>query len=181
MSESARPRWLPDEPFPPYAYLPRRAPHPTRDPAGHAFGREPAPVARPDPRDWRACGPYLRGIDLFNHGYYWEAHEAWESLWHACGRSGPTADFLRGLIRLAAAGFKAREGRANGVRRHAQAAGALFAQGAARSDGVAHGRLMGLDLREMRELAAQAAAAATLEPAMSSAPQAVFAFVLRPA
>ncbi|TGQ49534.1 DUF309 domain-containing protein, partial [Mesorhizobium sp. M1C.F.Ca.ET.210.01.1.1] len=23
------------------------------------------------------------GIDLFNHGYYWEAHEAWEPLWHA--------------------------------------------------------------------------------------------------
>jgi Domain of unknown function (DUF309) len=20
------------------------------------------------------------GLDLFNHGYYWEAHEAWESL-----------------------------------------------------------------------------------------------------
>jgi uncharacterized protein len=21
------------------------------------------------------------GLDVFNHGYYWEAHEAWEGLW----------------------------------------------------------------------------------------------------
>ncbi|MER9222262.1 DUF309 domain-containing protein [Mesorhizobium sp. M0644] len=26
-------------------------------------------------------------IDLINHGYYWEAHEAWEPLWHAAKQS----------------------------------------------------------------------------------------------
>ncbi|MER9856292.1 DUF309 domain-containing protein [Mesorhizobium sp. M0098] len=32
------------------------------------------------------------GIDLFNHGYYyWEAHEAWEPLWHAANEARSTA------------------------------------------------------------------------------------------
>jgi hypothetical protein len=66
------------------------------------------------------------GCDLFNHGYYWEAHETWEGLWVACGRKGTTADFLKGLIKLAAAGVKAREGRSPGVTRHAARAAALF-------------------------------------------------------
>jgi predicted metal-dependent hydrolase len=69
---------------------------------------------------------YLRGIDFFNHGYYWEAHEAWENLWHAAGRRGPVAEFLKGLIALAAAGVKAREGRAAGVKQHARRAGSIF-------------------------------------------------------
>jgi predicted metal-dependent hydrolase len=69
---------------------------------------------------------YLYGLDLFNHGYYWEAHEAWESQWHAAGRHGPAADFLKALIKLAAAGVKAREGRAAGVRQHAQRAERLL-------------------------------------------------------
>jgi hypothetical protein len=55
---------------------------------------------------------YLRGIDLFNFGYWWESHEAWEGLWRACGRRGPAADFLKGLIKLAAAGVKASTGTA---------------------------------------------------------------------
>ena len=66
------------------------------------------------------------GVDLFNHGYYWEAHEVWEGLWHACGRKGTLADFLKGLIRLAAAGVKAREGNPTGVIRHARRAEELF-------------------------------------------------------
>ena len=33
---------------------------------------------------------------LFNAGYYWEAHEVWEGLWHAYGRRGATADVLKG-------------------------------------------------------------------------------------
>ena len=57
----------------------------------------------------------VEGIALFNAGYYWEAHEAWEGLWHAHGRDGPTADVLKGLIKLAAAGVKVREGRPHGV------------------------------------------------------------------
>lgn len=36
-----RPRLLPKRPFPAYAYLPGRQPHPVRDPAGHSYQVEP--------------------------------------------------------------------------------------------------------------------------------------------
>lgn len=121
-----RPRYVPDEPFPRYAFVPGRFPHPTRDPAGHSFGLRPERPVSLNPEKWRECRSYLFGVDLFNHGYYWEAHEAWESLWHACGRAGSTADLLRGLIRLAASGVKVREGRRAGVKSHAAAARDLF-------------------------------------------------------
>ena len=104
-------RLVPDEPFPPYAYIPARFPHPVRDPRGHSYGKGDQKVKLPDSDCWQKCRPYLYGIDLFNHGYYWEAHDAWESVWLACGQKGVTADFLKGLIKLAAAGVKAREGK----------------------------------------------------------------------
>lgn len=120
-----QPRFLPEVPFPPYTYVPGRTPHPVSDPAGHMFGHSPEP-AELLVDDWQRCTVYLHGIDLFNHGYYWEAHEVWESLWHAAGRKGPIADFLKGLIKLAAAGVKALEGSAAGRDRHARRAAELF-------------------------------------------------------
>ena len=122
---ASRPR-LTAAPLPPYSYVPGREPHPLRDPAGHLFGQEEPEVAPLIPGQCEKSATYLRGIDLFNHGYYWEAHEAWEALWHAAGRHGTTADFLKGLIKLAAAGVKAREGNCNGIRRHARRAADLF-------------------------------------------------------
>lgn len=119
------PRFLPDVPFPPYTYVPGRTPHPVSDPAGHMYGEEPQP-AELLVEDWPRCRAYLRGIDLFNHGYYWEAHEVWEALWHAAGRTGPVGEFLKGLIKLAAAGVKTLEGSAVGRARHARRAADLF-------------------------------------------------------
>ena len=125
-SGSALKRLLPNDPLPPYAYVPRRFPHPTRDPEGHSFRKRPEPETALVPERWPESRSYLRGIHLFNHGYYWEAHEAWEHLWHQCGRTGPTADFLKGLIAFAAAGVKAREGSVEGVRTHASRAAQLL-------------------------------------------------------
>jgi hypothetical protein len=142
------PRFLPDVPLPPYTHVPGRTPHPVSDPRGHSFGHAPERPAAPDPGDWRGCRPYLRGLDLFNHGYYWEAHEVWEGLWHACGRVGRTADFLKGLIKLAAAGVKVREGRPRGVVSHARAAADLF-----RRTGAADERYLGLCLGELARFA----------------------------
>ena len=122
----AQVRLVPDARLPPYSYVTGRFPHPTRDPAGHSFGHAPAAPARVDPACWNQSRDYLIGFDLFNGGYYWEAHELWEGLWHACGRHGTTADFLKALIKLAAAGVKAREGRFGGVKRHAARAAELF-------------------------------------------------------
>jgi ribulose-phosphate 3-epimerase len=42
-----------------------------------------------------------RGIDLFNHGEFWEAHEAWESAWMP-RRGEPGSDFYKGLVQVAA-------------------------------------------------------------------------------
>ena len=52
----------------------------------------------------------------------------WEGLWHACRREGVTADFLKALIKLAAGGVKLREGRPEGLRRHAARAAELLEQ-----------------------------------------------------
>src|ERR1700686_825068 len=42
-----------------------------------------------------------RGIDLFNSGRYWDAHEAWEHAWMP-DRRGPDSGFYKGLIQVAA-------------------------------------------------------------------------------
>jgi predicted metal-dependent hydrolase len=41
------------------------------------------------------------GIELFNRGLYWEAHEAWERDWMP-DRKGPDSAFYKGLIQIAA-------------------------------------------------------------------------------
>lgn len=41
------------------------------------------------------------GIDLFNKGHYWEAHELWEREWMP-DRKGPNSGFYKGLIQIAA-------------------------------------------------------------------------------
>jgi uncharacterized protein len=43
----------------------------------------------------------LRGIELFNSGLYWEAHEVWEQEWTP-DRNGPNSGFYKGLIQVAA-------------------------------------------------------------------------------
>ncbi len=126
MSETEPLRYAPETPFPPYAFVPNQHPHPTTDPIGHGYGKPevllPVPVVLTEDSHFRFA------VDLFNHGYYWEAHEAWELHWIAYGRRGAMADLVKGLIRLAAAGVKAREGNSIGVGRHAEAAKELFVQ-----------------------------------------------------
>lgn len=119
-------RYAPEMPFPAYAYVPGQHPHPVTDPQGHSFGHAEETVACPGAVELEHNPAFRFALDLFNHGYYWEAHEVWEGLWHVLGRTGTVADFLKGLIHLTAAGVKAREGRPNGVRRHAERARELF-------------------------------------------------------
>ncbi|HXK92904.1 MAG TPA: DUF309 domain-containing protein, partial [bacterium] len=141
-SPSALPRFAPGRPLPPYTFIPGCHPHPTHHPEGHSFGMAPAEIEPPDPQVWARCEIYLHGVDLFNHGYYWEAHEAWEELWQADGRIGPVSDFLKGLIKLAAAGVKIREGIPHGARSHALNAIPLFEKGIRRHT-ADHTRFMG--------------------------------------
>ncbi len=171
------PRLTPDRQFPPYSYVTGRFPHPTRDPAGHSFGH--APLAPPpiDPESWQPSRDYLFACDLFNYGYYWESHEVWESLWQACGRNGPTADFLKGLIKLAAAGVKAREGRATGVKRHATRAAELFSLVQA---AIGRSNFLGLDLDWLISMAKTLESDFVLPPPSDASVQIVFAFRLLP-
>jgi hypothetical protein len=142
------PRLVPDEPFPPYAFVPGRNPHPTADPAGHSYGTNPTLPPRLEPDQWQGCRPYLYGIDLFNAGYYWESHVAWESVWLACGRKGALADFLKGLIHLAAGGVKALEGRPEGVKSHGSRAAELW-RGVIRSLGSEPELFMGFRIADL--------------------------------
>lgn len=120
-------RLTPEVPFPAYSYVPNRGmPHPISNPAGHSFHRRQAPTPALDPQHWQANRSYLYGFDLLNHQFYWEAHETWEPLWHASGRRGIVADFLKGLIKLAAAGVKHLEGRPRGTTTHARRAADLW-------------------------------------------------------
>ena len=112
--------------LPPYTHVPGRTPHPINDPAGHSFGKSPAASPPPSLDNWAECESLREGAELFEAGYYWEAHEAWEQAWVAAGRRGAVADFLKGLIKLAAAGVKIYEGQPTGVKRHAIRAAALF-------------------------------------------------------
>jgi hypothetical protein len=156
------PRLIPDEPFPPYAFVPGRFPHPVSDPTGHSFGQEP--TATPlDPARWWTCRPYLVGLDFFNGGFFWEAHTQWESVWLTTrpqpGLLSPPpvvllSGFLKGLIRLAAAGVKVLEGNRRGVASHAAAAADRFAQTAALLG--ADGRYLGLALADLLTLAGSA-------------------------
>jgi TDG/mug DNA glycosylase family protein len=177
---SQPPRLLPERAFPSYAFVPGRFPHPVSDPRGHSFGQQPGPTAPLDPERWQQCREYLWALDLFNAGYYWEAHEGWESLWHAAGRTGTTAAFLKGLIKLAAAGVKVREGKPQGVVSHAGRARDLFRQTAAALGGETV-RFCGLLLSELLAFATQAAAT----PAIARdrdlpAVEIVFPFVVLP-
>src|SRR5215467_4973883 len=43
----------------------------------------------------------LRGVELFNRGEYWRAHEVWEEEWTP-DRKGPDSGFYKGLIQVAA-------------------------------------------------------------------------------
>lgn len=123
IGSNSRPRHLPEKNFPAYAYLPGSQPHPIRDPAGHSYLIEPMRVSTDT-----AVGsdPFLWGLDLFNYGYYWEAHEAWESLWQVAEQGSPSRAFFKALILLSAAGVKIREGKTAAALRHSRRAAMLF-------------------------------------------------------
>jgi predicted metal-dependent hydrolase len=113
--------------WPPYAFVPDGPwPHPSRSPAGRSEERATIPAEPIDEAAWQRSAAYLRGAALFNAGYYWEAHEVWEALWHAHGHTGPTADLLKALIKLAAAGVKVRQRQPRGVATHGRRAAELL-------------------------------------------------------
>ena len=171
----SRPRWLPQKNFPPYAYLPGKEPHPVRDPMGHSYHVEPILVAA---EASLGSDVFLWGLDLFNHGYYWEAHEAWESLWQVAERGSSLRMLFKGLILLSAAGVKVREGKHAAAVRHAGRAAALLRRLMKVPDRAFEGAL-GMSPAALAEYAEAAARIpAGLQATAPGQPHPVFDFVL---
>lgn len=104
LPQAPLPRYAPETPLPKRAYLPGRTARPP-EPEGHHHDAHSLgdPIGSP---------AFLRGfrfgIDLFNHGYYWEAHEAWEAQWLPLPPGDDTREQLQGLIQASAALLKLR-------------------------------------------------------------------------
>lgn len=102
--DSVCPRYCPERALPTKAYVPGRVPH----------DEKPANVPRTtcewngELADLAQSAEFLWGVDLFNRGFYWEAHEAWESLWVHARPKSESHYGLQGLIQVAAAMLKAK-------------------------------------------------------------------------
>jgi uncharacterized protein len=171
-------RLLPNVDLPRYTHVPGSGtPHPYRDPRGHSYNRRPAAPKPLDDEHWAENRSYLTALDYFNLGFYWEAHDEWERLLRATGPENLCGIFLKGLVKMAAAGIKVREESIHGVRRHAASAGEVCADVAAESD---QDRYCGLDftlLQFAADRAAQLVYPTGLEPGR---PLRVFPFLLMP-
>jgi uncharacterized protein len=171
-------RLLPSAELPRYTHVTGSGtPHPYRDPRGHSYNRRPGPPKALQEDRWAENRSYLLGLDYFNLGFYWEAHDEWDRLWRASGPDTMVGQFLKGLVKLAAAGMKVREESIHGVRRHAASAGEVFADVAAQADTDS---FCGLDFTTMQfaaDRAAQLSYPTDLEPGR---PLRVFPFLLIP-
>jgi predicted metal-dependent hydrolase len=52
-------------------------------------------------RDGLKSEGFLEGMKLFNKGYHWEAHEAWEDVWR--DQEGETKTYFQAFVQMAAA------------------------------------------------------------------------------
>lgn len=91
--------------FPPYRFVIGENPHPVSDPKGHSYGHEPDPQPLLAAK-WMHNQDYLYAIDLYNYGYWWEAHETLEGLWGQFGKGSPESNLLQGLIKISAGFYK---------------------------------------------------------------------------
>lgn len=152
--DAAWPRYCPHTPFPSYRHIPGVTPHPIRDALGHSYGVEEPSDAEPMPPEmWRQNEDYLYGVDLYNFAYWWEAHEAWEGLWHQAADTYRL--FLQGLIQVAAAHIKYHSRMLRPLRTLSTAGRDKLRQSAVecREAGNANGIYMGLELPAFLETA----------------------------
>jgi uncharacterized protein len=113
------PRWT-RIPFPSYRHVPGVTPHPHTHVEGHRYGKPEQAHPPWNPQEWRTLEQYLYGIDLYNHGYFWESHEALEGLWRAAGRGSLQGRFIQGLIQIPAANLHRHMGREQNSLRQAE-------------------------------------------------------------
>lgn len=92
-------------PLPKERYIPGKSERPT-DLPGDTCSDE---LGGPLPENELFC----YAIDLFNQGFYWEAHESWEHLWRP-RKESPEGVFLKGLIQITASFVKRMQGNRTG-------------------------------------------------------------------
>lgn len=98
-------RYISSWPFPSYLFIPGTNPHPKKE-GGYREGQSD-PVTVPIDLNHPEKNVFLRySLDLYNYCYFWESHVYFEALWNAHERKGTTADFLKAMIKLGAAGVK---------------------------------------------------------------------------
>ncbi len=95
-----------DRTLPEYRHLPFQNAHPFLDESGHSYGEKLSPPGSFGSENWQECEEYLYSIDLFNHGFWWEAHERLKHVSIGAGRESETGQFVQGLIQVAAALLK---------------------------------------------------------------------------
>ena len=171
-------RLIPAAELPRYTHVPGSGtPHPYRDPRGHSYNRRPGTPKQLHEEQWAENRSYLLGLDFFNLGFYWEAHDEWERLWRVSPPESQVGKFLKGLVKLSAAGIKVREESIHGVRRHAASAGEVFADVAAESDAE---QFCGLDFTTLQFAADRAAQLSYPKELEAGRPLRVFPFLLIP-
>ncbi|MHC5002282.1 MAG: DUF309 domain-containing protein [Planctomycetota bacterium] len=100
----------------------------------------------PDPARWPQCPAYVHGCALYDHGYWWEAHEHWEDVWRDLDREAAAALLLKGLIQAAACALQLEAGRERGVRRLRDRTARLLRRSLELAPAARGDRFMGLDV-----------------------------------
>ena len=145
------PRLVPTADYPEYRHVPGRTPHPERHEDGHSYGLSVLTCGALTENNWRKHSAYLRGIDLYHAGFFWEAHEAWEGPWSLCEADGLVANLIQALILNTAAQLKVHMGNAAGARTHSQAARWRLARIRSKGFGGPQSRFLGVDVGDLIE------------------------------
>ncbi len=136
------PRYAPQIPLPESPYLPGRTTRPDHESDKHS-------IVEGEVDHWRT--QLLFGVDLFNHQFYWEAHETWEELWLPLDKGDPVRETLQGLIQAAASLLKLRLSSPSPAR-------TLWDRGRARLSEFSGVASLGLQLESLIQLLDQAVA-----------------------
>jgi uncharacterized protein len=118
-----------------------------RDELGRPLPRDAANAMPGEPPAGTPEEALARGIEHFNAGRYFQAHEAWEEGWHPAPE--PERDFWQGITQVAVGLVHRGRGNAHG-------AATLLRRGARRLKGYGD-RHMGVPVREIAAFASDAA------------------------
>ncbi len=142
------PRLCPQRTLPAHRYVPGLSPRP----ALPLFRAESTPPGTLPIGDAALLDDALPlGIDLYHHGYFWEAHEVWEGLWRRFGRNTTNGMLVQALIYLAAAQIKANAGIMRGAIRHGSRASETLCRLRDSRCCDHDGRLLGVNLVDLAQ------------------------------